>query len=339
MQGYTTDVSSFMDVKMWNIVHLPGHHIEKIFGTIRGEIRRFKILLKLREYDLIYVFMWVTPFGTALYERVVRKLAKRLVYDIEDNILLTQTRPCLTYHPNSWIAFLKGRSKAQFLASSADYVITSSPFLNDVCLNLNSKKACTYISSSVDTNRFLPANKYLKGGPVIIGWTGTFSSRIYLDSLKEVLLMLAKRVDFKLKVIGNFDYELPGVELEVVRWTIETEIEDLQTIDIGVYPLLFDEWVLGKSGLKAIQYMAIGLPIVATNVGTTPLLISHGVEGLLVKSQEEWVNALEKLVLSPELRRELGQAARRKVVEKYSTRAVSSAYRGVLKTVMDNGKA
>ena len=83
-------------------------------------------------------------------------------------------------------------------------------------------------------------------------------------------------------MIGNFDYDLPGVDLEVVRWTAEREVEDLQAIDIGVYPLPIDDWVSGKSGLKAIQYMAFGMPTVATNVGTTPRIIRHGENGMLV---------------------------------------------------------
>ena len=135
-------------------------------------------------------------------------------------------------------------------------------------------------------------------------------------------------------MIGTFDYELPGVHVEVIRWTKATEVADLQSLDIGVYPLPTNDWVLGKSGLKAIQYMAFGLPTVATKVGTTPLLISHEVDGLLVESQEEWVIALERLVREPELRRKLGQAARVKAVQKYSVSAVKQDYRRVLKLVL-----
>ena len=95
-----------------------------------------------------------------------------------------------------------------------------------------------------------------------------------------------------LRVIGNFDYEFPGVDLEVIRWNADREVEQLQGIDIGVYPLPFDDWVSGKSGLKAIQYMTLGLPCVATDVGTTPLIIRHGDNGLLVRTEDEWLEAL-----------------------------------------------
>jgi glycosyltransferase involved in cell wall biosynthesis len=276
--------------------------------------------------------MWVTPLGPALFERVTRLLTRRIIFDVEDNVLL-EKRAGQEDHPNPLIRFLRGAGKARFMIRTADHVVTSSPFLNDTCLTINEKKACTYISSSVDTDRFKPANPYSNDRKVTIGWTGTFSSRPYLDLLRPILQELAKRVEFKLRVIGNFDYELPGVELEVVRWTREREVADLQEIDIGIYPLPLDDWVLGKSGLKAIQYMAFGIPPVATDVGTTPMLIRDGENGLLVKSDDEWLDALERLVRDPELRRRLGEAARQDAVANYSTRAIAAQYRRVLNSV------
>ena len=172
--------------------------------------------------------------------------------------------------------------------------------------------------------------------PVVIGWTGTFSSKIYLEMLRDVFLQLARRVPFKLKVIGNFDFGLPGVDLEVVRWSEASEVADMQTLDIGVYPLPKVSWVLGKSGLKAIQYMALGLPCVATDVGTTPLLIAHRINGMLVNTEEEWVAALEELVRNPDLRQRLGSSARSDAVAKYSIRAIAAQYRNVINDTQVN---
>ena len=228
---------------------------------------------------------------------------------------------------------LKGPGKARHLIKTADHIVSSSPFLNDYCLGINRKKASTYISSSVDSNRFTPANAYNNKKKVTIGWTGTFSSKEYLDLLRDVFVKLNKRIEFKLRVIGNFQYELPGIDLEVIQWTKETEVEDLQGIDIGIYPLVQDDWVLGKSGLKAIQYMAFGLPTVATNVGTTPRIIKHMTNGWLVKTDEEWLEALEELIKNPQLRKDLGDAARLTVLENYSTKVVKSTYLSILNNV------
>ncbi|MCB9626419.1 MAG: glycosyltransferase family 4 protein [Sandaracinaceae bacterium] len=327
--GYEIDVSSFMDAAMWRVAYEPGKLAQKVAGTLRGHARRLRDMTRIRRYDVVYVFMWVTPFGTSVFERLTRRLARSLVFDVEDNVLTEQAIP-KDYNPNHLLRRLKGPAKARYLIRHADHVITSSPYLNDFCLAINECKRCTYISSSVDADRFVPANDYSNDHVVTVGWTGTFSSKIYLDMLQPVFQQLAARVPFRLKVIGNFDYELEGVDLEVVRWTNEREVEDLQTFDIGVYPLPIDDWVLGKSGLKAIQYMMFGLPAVATKVGTTPMIIDHDVNGLLVESDSDWLEALERLIRDPALRERLGTAARKKAEANYSTRAIAQVYRDVL---------
>jgi glycosyltransferase involved in cell wall biosynthesis len=333
--GWEVVASSFMDRALWEIVFEHGHFAGKVAGIIRGTLRRIGDLARVRRFDLVYCFMYVTPVGSTAFERLVRHLAHRVVMDVEDNALIGQPFK-KEDHPNWLRVMLRGKGKIKFLIRTADHVITSSPALNDACLKLNVHRACSYISSSIDTDGFIPANRYSNDLTPTIGWTGTFSTRPFLDLLRPVFQELAQRRTFRLRVIGNFDYELPGVDLEVIRWTAEHEVKDLQAIDIGVYPLPLDEWVSGKSGLKAIQYMAFGLPCVATNVGTTPMIIRDGENGLLVRSDEEWLAALERLIDDPELRRRLGQKAREDAVERYSTKVIAAKYRAVLETVMRN---
>jgi glycosyltransferase involved in cell wall biosynthesis len=328
-QGWEIEVSNFMDRAMWDVVWAKGHILAKAFGVLRGTLRRIRDLFRVGRYDLVYVFMWVTPFGTTGFERLVRARAKALVFDVEDNVLSEQQGGTAD-HIGPLVRLLKGSGKARFLIRTADHVVTSSPFLNDFCLAFNARKACTYISSSVDTERFQPATTYSNDKPLVVGWTGTFSSKVYLDLLTGVFQRLAQRLPFKLRVIGNFDYVLPGVDLEVIRWSAEEEVAQLQALDIGVYPLPIDDWVLGKSGLKAIQYMAFALPCVATEVGTTPMLIRHGENGLLVRTEAEWEEALEQLIRDPALRRCLGEAARKDAVANYSTTAIAGQYRAVI---------
>jgi len=323
--GYEITVSSFMNQSMWKVVYLKGRYLSKIIGTISGYFYRLCDLFRISKYDIVYVHMWVTPFGSTLFERIVRALSKQLIYDIEDNTITT-----VSSNVNSIIAPLKNPNKNKFLMKIADYVITSSPTLNKYCLDVNNKKNCKYISSSIDADRFLPVNTYSNNKKVTIGWTGTFSSKEYLDLLRNVLKILRSRCDFKLLIIGNFEYEFPEMDVEVIQWSSESEVKDMQKIDIGIYPLSNDPWVYGKSGLKAIQYMAFGLPTVATNIGTTPKIIEHMKNGLLVNNDKEWVEALEELVKNPKLRKSLGQAARKTVVEKYSTDVIKMEYFSII---------
>jgi len=333
--GWDVDVAPFMDPSLWRILYERGHLAAKIFGVARGYLRRLRDLFRVPRYDLVYVHMYVTPLGTSIAERQTRFLARRLVFDVEDNVMAHVTRVNRD-HPNPLLRFLRGSGKYRYLIRVADHVVTSSEALNERCEAINQRGACTYISSSVNADRFTPAYRYSNDDIVTIGWTGTFSSRPYLNLLRGVLQKLATERRFRLRVIGNFDYALPGVDLEVVRWSAQREIEDLQHIDIGLYPLPVDEWVSGKSGLKAIQYMMMAIPCVATEVGTTPQIIRDGENGLLVRSEDEWLVALRQLLDDPEMRRRLGEAARRDAVAKYSTNVIATKYRQVLSSVMDS---
>jgi len=323
--GYEVTVSSFMSHDMWDIVYHKGNYRAKILGTLRGYALRIMNMFSINSYDIVYVFMWVTPVGTSLFERGFRFFAKKIVYDIEDNVMMNVSNAI-----NPIVKALRGPGKTLYLIKNADHVITSSPFLNDYCLGYNRKQKCTYISSSIDTDKFIPVNKYSNDHKIVIGWTGTFTSVGYLDLLRDVFLKLNTRCKFRLRVIGNFEYELPGVDLEVVQWTKEKEVEDLQGIDIGIYPLEQNDWVLGKSGLKVIQYMAFGLPTVSTNIGTTPRIITHMDNGLLVKTDEEWVNSLELLINDEALRKKLGVAARESVLKNYSKNVIKKEYLSIL---------
>lgn len=325
--GFEVTVSSFMDMALWDRAYVPGHKLRKAIGTLRGHLRRVRDLTRLRNYDVVYISMWVTPFGTTWMERLTRHLARAIVYDIEDN-LLTQDGA-----PRGLRQRLKGRNKPRFLLERADHVLTASPFMIDRYRTLNRRGAVTLIYPSVDTDSFCPRAEPSRASKPVIGWTGTFSSRPYLDLLRPVFQELARRLDFKLIVIGNFSYELPGVDLEVLTWSRAEEVAQMQRLDIGVYPLPNDDWVLGKAGLKVIQYMAFGLPSVSSNIGTAVLQVKDGVNGFLVDTEAQWLDVLERLCRDSELRRRIGEAGRKEAVAHYSRPATSERYLAVLNAV------
>lgn len=329
-------VSSYMDLPTWKVVWREGHLLAKAFGVLKGHLRRLRDLPRVHRYDLVYLHQWVTPFGSTLFERLARARAKALVYDMEDAAFFDSISGA-ERNPNRILRWLRGPGKVRYLIRTADHVVTTTAYSNTYCLAHNRRRACTVIGSSVDTDRFLPATLYSNERTPVIGWTGTHSTMIYLDLLRGVFQRLARRHKFRLRVIGNFDYELPGVDLEVVRWNAEDEVTQLQALDIGVYPLPLDEWAKSKAGLKAIQYMAFALPCVATDAGNTPNIIRHGETGLLVKSEVEWEAALEQLLHDPGLRRRLGTAARADAVARHSLQATAARYRAVIEDAVQAG--
>jgi glycosyltransferase involved in cell wall biosynthesis len=277
----------------------------------------------------------VTPLGTSWSEWLVRRLAKSLIYDIDDNVHLGQELDDAV-NPNRLLRYLKNRDKPITLMRSADHVIASSPFLEETAREFNKLHRATYITSSVDVSHFTPRKRRPDNPQCVIGWTGTFSSQPFLDSLAPMFRRLSETHAFEFRIVGNFDYAMPGVDLKVVRFDKAREIADLEHFDIGIYPLVDDPFVYGKSGLKAIVYMAMGLPVVASAIGTTPLVVRDGENGFLVKSEDEWLKALRRLIDDPELRSRLGEQARRDAVARFSVQAVASQYRRVLTGVTES---
>jgi glycosyltransferase involved in cell wall biosynthesis len=232
---------------------------------------------------------------------------------------------------NSVVAWLRGPQKYFYLMKAADHVITCTPYLDSFVRKYNSRT--TDISSTIDTDKYVPIYDYSNDRPIVLGWSGSHSTVPYLHLLDRALRELRKQYEFKLLVFGTSTFEMDGIEVEAIPWKEATEVRDLKRIDIGLYPLPDEEWVLGKSGLKALQYMALGIPTVATAVGANFRVIEDGVSGFLVKSEEEWKTRLGELLNDADLRRRLGRRARERVEQHYSLQANAPTYLRIFKEV------
>ena len=324
--GYEVVVSPFMTRRFQAIIYQPGRILEKVFWVGWGYLRRIRDLFRLPFYDGAYIFLWVTPLGIPLFEGLFSFAARHFVYDIDDMVFLGHSSEA-----NRFIQVLKGRRKMAFLMRRADHVIVCTPHLETFVQRYNPKT--TDISSTIDTDRYVPVNPYSNDGRLTLGWSGSHSTAKYLHLLDDVLKEIGREIDFRLKVIGDPSFSMDGVEVDAQEWREPTEVRDLQEIDIGLYPLPDEEWVLGKSGLKALQYIALGIPTVATRIGANSRIIQDGENGFLVSDQEEWRNRLLSLASDPELRRRVGDRANRTVSERFSVRANRDAYLGVLEGV------
>lgn len=332
-QGVEITVAPFMDMALWHVLYEPGHLPAKVLGLLRGYLRRIWQLRLVGKHDAVFIHMWVMPLGSTVAERLVRARTDRLIYDLEDNIAVASP-PAVSALRRLLRPLIDRAAKVRYLVRRADAVIVASPFLIEPSKALGAARV-DCITPSLDTRRIVPAPADRPANPVpVIGWTGTFSSRIYLDLLAGVFQRLARRARFTLRVIGNFDYTLEGVELDVVRWSAQREAQDLQSLDIGVYPLIDDEWSRGKAGLKIIQYQAAGLPCVASDVPLSRQQLREGETGFLVATEQEWEDRLYQLLLDPVLRQRMGEAGRVDAVRLYSQEAVAARYRAVLEAVL-----
>lgn len=164
-----------------------------------------------------------------------------------------------------------------------------------------------------------------------IVWIGSPSTVRYLQLLQEPLQALAQRLPFVLRVIGGV-FSLPGVQVECVPWSEDTEVAAIAACDVGVMPLLDSPWERGKCGYKLIQYMACGLPVVASDVGVNPEIVRHGENGYLASTPGDWVAALEALLQSPSQRAQWGAKGRHRVEEAYCIQKTGPLMAQLLRT-------
>ncbi len=317
--GYHIEVIPFFDLKTYKILYSKNQNIQKIYGTLKGFIRRFLDIYKVYKSDGIFITLSVVPLGPSFFEWLYIKLAKKTIYDIDDMIFQLRTAP-----NNRITKFLKSKKRFYFLLEKANHCITCTPELDTIAKRYNQNT--TDISSTINTKTYIPINKYENKKDLIIGWTGSHSTVPYLHLLDSVLKELSKKYKFKLLVMGTHDFEISGVDIECLNWNSNIEISTLQRMDIGLYPLPDDEWVKGKSGLKALQYMAMGLPVVASNLGCNERVIENNVSGLLVNDLDDWYESISNLIEKNELRRFLGQNARLRVEKYFSIEANKNTY-------------
>jgi len=327
--GFTVTINPFMSLRFWNIIYKPGRILEKIFWFSAGYFRRFSLLFNIRKYDLVYIHLWCTPTGPPVFEFFIYLLSKNLIYDIDDLIYKKEHKS----DANSFIAKFKGREKPIYLMRKSNHVITCTPHLDEFVRQYTDKT--TDISSTINTETYKPVNTYSNSDIITLGWSGSHSTSKYVYLLQDVLLKLSQTHKFKLLVIGDTSFNIPGLDIEAIGWEEANEVKNLQRIDIGIYPLPDEPWVLGKSGLKALQYMALGIPTVATAIGANYRVIEDGVSGTLVKTNNQWLKALENYMNNPELRKSHGKKAQIRVEERYSIRANTLVYLDIINTVIN----
>ena len=189
------------------------------------------------------------------------------------------------------------------------------------------------IPTTIDTEKYQLREASMTSVPVI-GWTGSHSTVQHLDTLRGALQKLAQRDNFRLRVIGTPMYQLPGLDVEAMKWQSATEVDDLKPIDIGVMPLPDDAWSKGKCGAKALQFMAMGIPTICSPVGVNTDIIRDNQNGFLAATEDEWVEKLSSLLRSVELRKRLGSAGRQTVEERYSAKTQAPRVFEIFKSVL-----
>jgi glycosyltransferase involved in cell wall biosynthesis len=125
--------------------------------------------------------------------------------------------------------------------------------------------------------------------------------------------------------------------VEFRRWEYESERSLLDAFDIGIMPLPATDQTAGKAGYKLLQYMALGIPSVASPIGINREILVEGETGFLAGDAATWQDRLATLVRDPSLRARLGAAAREAVQCRYSVDALFPRWRSLLEGALRAG--
>ena len=308
-------VKPFYSEKTWAILHQEGNFIAKSLKITTSFFSRFLQLFQVIKYDFVFIHREVAPIGPPFFEWIIAKvLRKKIIYDFDDAIWLPNYSEA-----NTRVQKLKYYTKVNGIMKWATRISAGNKYLATYASQYN--KNVVVNPTTIDTLNYHNLELYTfekETNKTVIGWTGTHTTGKYLGFLVPIFEKLSVEFDFEFCVISNED---PGINVEnlnFIKWKKESEINDLLRFDIGVMPLSDDLWANGKCGFKALQYMSLGIPAIASPVGMNTEIIDEGVNGFLCTTEEEWFKALHFLLSDKNNREKMHQAARDKIIQKYS---------------------
>lgn len=297
--------------------------------VLRGYWRRARLLAGgLGGTDVIWLEKELWPWAPAWLERWLLR-GRPFVLDFDDAIFHTYDR-----HQNPLLRALYGR-KIDRLMRAAALVVVGSPYLGERARAAGARRVES-LPTVVDHSRYPQASASAgladTDRPLRVGWIGSPATAHYVQRLAAPLAALARQRPVVLHLIGA-DIALSGVEVLPLPWSEEGETQAIAALDIGVMPLPDTPWEHGKCGYKLIQYMACGLPVVASPVGANPTIVEHGVDGFLADDDGAWLAALTQLAGDPALRHQMGEQGRAKVSARFSLQSAAPRLAGWLREI------
>ncbi|MBI2505756.1 MAG: glycosyltransferase family 4 protein [Candidatus Latescibacteria bacterium] len=253
-----------------------------------------------------------------------------VVYDFDDAIFTTEVRR------RHWLAAWKQRRNAAGLPAMlrlADHALVENEYTAAFAASCCSRVST--ITGPIDTQRYGAGSPPPAGrDEVVLGWIGSATTLPYLELIRAPLARLGRRFPHvRLRVIGAASVELEGLPVEARPWSLEGEVEELRSFDIGLMPVPDDPWTRGKGGYKLLQYMASGLPVVTSPVGINCQIVRDGETGFWARTSEEWEERLARLIADPALRRGMGQRGRAAMEAGYALELSSRRLGEILRQV------
>jgi glycosyltransferase involved in cell wall biosynthesis len=283
----------------------------RLLKVLLAYLGRMRVMLTAGHYDVVWVEKEVLPWFPEWCEGILlRGCWQRLVMDFDDAVWVP--------HETCRLLPLRRllRGKVPQLMASAGAVVAGNAEIARYAEECGAQRVVV-VPTVVDIHRYLPEPAPAGPDPVVC-WIGTPITAVLLDVVRHAFVELARQHRFVFRIIGAQAPNWPGVRTESIPWSEETEVRELNTATVGVMPLWDGAFQRGKCGYKLIQYMASGLPVVASPVGVNSMIVTQGWNGYLAQTPEEWQSSLVRIFDDPPAAREMGRRGRSLAEREYS---------------------
>jgi glycosyltransferase involved in cell wall biosynthesis len=273
---------------------------------------RLPLLINQFRYDFIWLQREILPTYITLEFFIV----KPIIYDVDDAVFIG-----------------KRQSKVQkYISQKAKSVIVGNSYLYNWYSQYNNQ--IFNVPTVVDTNRYFPINNSIKN-KFVIGWIGTSSNFYNIDLIAEALgIFLHNNPDCVLHIVSNEKYYndlIPFKSIINIKWDYSLDVKCINDFNVGIMPLIDSNWSRGKCSFKLIQYLACGIPVIASPVGMNIDVLTNLSFTWLPKKNEEWIEAMNEVKKINKLKVQF--ILRERVLEKYNITANVNNIKNILMNI------
>lgn len=295
-------------------------------------LRRILLILGARKYDVVVLEGEALPYLPAILESYLALIRVPFVVDFDDAIFHYYDR-----NPRLFIRLMLG-GKIRSVVRRSACVVAGNDYLADYARRAGAKHI-ELVPTVIDLERYPVVPDIAKHG-FNVGWIGSPGSSRYLSLVAPALNELGQDSQVRLTLVGaGSDFRVDGIATEQLPWSEDSEVERMRQFDVGIMPVPDDPWARGKCGLKLIQYMACGLPVIASPVGVNTEIVEHGINGFLASTTQEWIDAFAALRTDRCLARRMGESGRTKVEKAYAVQVTGPQLANILKRAARNSCA
>lgn len=328
--GVQATVRPFVSSRHALALYKSGGLFKKITLTLLATLGRVVDIFRATRFDVVYILREAFPFGPPFFEAALALAGTRLIYDFDDAIWQR-----FEVYDNP-LDRLRDWDKPAKVIRRARHVVVGSQYLADFARQYASNPAAvSIVPTVVDSTIYSPRPTLSTDEKITIGWIGTpRGSDIFLKKLLPTMQDFATRFPHVCwRFVGAEPFEVGKLPVEFKTWQLAEEVSDIQSFNIGLMPLTDDKFTRGKCGFKLIQYMNCGIPAVCSPVGANCEIIEEGVNGFFAETDQQWSDALERLILDRRLRQSMGEQGRNIAEQHYSLHAQSPRLLEILQGV------